>query len=94
MQSIHLYSISPFKCKQTFINNIWEYGHSFLHTASALCWENMLGGAHSNLSGDLGVSNHISLEAIHRSTAPFLETMGIHLQTLQRTDLRKGHLPT
>ena len=29
MQIIHIYIISPFKCKRTFINNIWEYGHSF-----------------------------------------------------------------
>ena len=28
MQIIHIYIISPFKCK-TFINNVWEYGRSF-----------------------------------------------------------------
>ena len=26
---IHIYIISPFKCKRKFINNIWEYGHSY-----------------------------------------------------------------
>ena len=29
MQIIHIYIISPFKCKRTFINNIWEYGRSY-----------------------------------------------------------------
>ena len=29
MQIIHIYIISPFKYKRTFINNIWEYGSSY-----------------------------------------------------------------
>ena len=29
MQIIYIYIISPFKCKRTFINNVWEYGWSY-----------------------------------------------------------------
>ena len=70
MQSIDLYSISPFKCKQTFINNIWEFGDSSLQTFSYFLLGEVFLGVHGKLSagvcGGLDSSNHISLEAIHR----------------------------
>ena len=56
-----------FKCKPTFIDNIWEYGHSSCHTAFCfLLGKLSFGAVHGNLSRGLDTSNHISLELIHR----------------------------
>ena len=68
MQSTHIHSIFPFKCKQTFINNhLGNLGIVLSKLLPALGLAKYhCGGIYGNLSGDLGPSNHISLEEIHR----------------------------
>ena len=66
MQSIDLYIISPFKCKQTSINNhLGNLGIVLSKLLPSFCWAKYFLWCRRDLLGGLGPSNHISLEGFY-----------------------------
>ena len=86
MQNIYLYNIFPFKFKQTFINNIWEFGCSSLQTTSCFLLGKVFLGLYGALSQGLGPPNHLSLEGIIRFSSS--------VEIKNRTCFPKQHILT